>query len=368
LAAAGAEVVCLILDAPEVERQAARAAGVTLVEATRTAGATGLTARLSRRPTLPPGFAPQVIIGHGRVTGPAAQALLDDFPAAKRLHLIHMAPDEIEWFKPGRDDDAGARAEERTAIELDLGRTAIRVVAIGPRLHQRALNDFHPYKVPTPIRLDPGFDAENKDTREPPPGKPLKVLVLGRMEDWELKGLDIAARAAGLAVGRRGPTADPIELVVRGAPEGTSEEVRKAVREWAGVPELGVVVRPYTADSETLSHDIHRASLVLMPSRSEGFGLVGLEAIVAGTPVLVSDQSGLGALLREVLEPEQASRFVVRMSGDDRDCEEWGRAIGAVLRDRDAAFRRAAELRTQLGRQKTWAAAIVGLWAELGEG
>jgi glycosyltransferase involved in cell wall biosynthesis len=186
------------------------------------------------------------------------------------------------------------------------------------------------------------------------------------MEDSQLKGLDIAARAIGLAARRRGPAADPIELVVRGAPEGTSRKVRTAVREWAGYPELGVVVRPYTADTEWLDADIRRASLVLMPSRSEGFGLVGLESIVAGTPVLVSDQSGLGVLLREALKPEQASRFVVRMSGDDdRDHDEWGRAVEAVLRDRDAAFRRAAELRSQLSQQKTWASATTGLLAEL---
>jgi len=368
LAAAGAEVVCLVLVAPEDDRQAALEVGVTLVEAVSTPGSTDLTAQLSRKPTLPPGFVPEWIVGHGRVTGPAALAQLDHFPTAQRLHFIHMAPDEIEWFKPGREDDAGERAEERTRIELELGRSATRVVAVGPRLHQRCLNDFHPYGVATPVRLDPGFDSGHEVPRMPPPGTPMKVLVFGRMEDSELKGLDIAARAVGQAVTWRQQTADPIELVVRGARERTSEEVRNAVRNWAGVPDLRVVVRLYTDDTESLVLDIQRASLVLMPSRSEGFGLAGLEAIVAGTPVLLSGQSGIGALLTEVLEPEQASRFLVRMSGDDQDYEGWGRAVDAVLRDRDAAFRRAAELRTLLGKQKTWAAAIAGLLAELGQG
>ena len=95
---------------------------------------------------------------------------------------------------------------------------------------------------------------------------------------------------------------------------------------------------------------------------------MGLEAIVAGTPALVSAESGLGALLREVLESEQASRLVIPMSGDDEeDREAWGRAVEATLRDREAAFRRAAEVRGQLARQKTWSAAVAGRLAELKE-
>jgi len=80
---------------------------------------------------------------------------------------------------------------------------------------------------------------------------------------------------------------------------------------------------------------------VLMPSRTEGFGLVGLEAILAGTPVLVSEQSGLGELLREVLTREAAARHIVRVTGDVKvDAEAWSRAAEGILLDREAAFRR----------------------------
>jgi glycosyltransferase involved in cell wall biosynthesis len=362
LASAGARVVCVVLDAPSgVTRNVD---GVTLVGAVRTPGRSDHEA-LSRRPVLPGGFTPKFIIGHGRVTGPAAKVLAEDqFPAAKRLHFVHMAPDEIEWFKLDRHDDAAARAEERQQVELDLGRSAARVVAVGPRLHNRCLRDFSAYNIPPPLRLDPGFDAPNAEARTPPPGEPWMILLLGRLEDDHLKGLDIAARAVGLAVDRG--TVAPLELVVRGAQPDTSDELRRNLREWSGVPALHIVVRPYTTDIERLDADLRRASVLVMPSRSEGFGLVGLEAIAAGTPVLVSSESGLGALLREALEPEQATRLVVPMSGDDaQDGEQWGRTVEAMLRDREAAFRRAAEVRTLLGNQKTWAAAAAGLLAEL---
>ena len=55
------------------------------------------------------------------------------------------------------------------------------------------------------------------------------------------------------------------------------------------------------------------SSLVLMPSRVEGFGLAGLEAITSGTPVRISGASGLGMLLEELLAqdmPEMISRLV----------------------------------------------------------
>jgi glycosyltransferase involved in cell wall biosynthesis len=362
---AGAEVVCLLLHTSPEDRQ--DAGDVTLVEANRAPGQLEGEA-LSRRPKLPDGFAPDVIIGHGRVTGPAAQALAeDDFPEAKRLHFVHMAPDEIEWFKLDRDDDAGARAEDRTTIELDLGCKAARVVAVGPRLYNRYLRDLSAYEVLPPLRLDPGFDSQIVGPRIPPPGEPWSILVLGRVEDPFLKGIDIAAKAVGLTASRRGPAASALELMVRGARPDTSTELQNQLQDWSGNTSLSIVVRPFTAATEILDADIRRASLILMPSRKEGFGLAGLEAIVAGTPVLVSNESGLGTLLRETLEQEQAKRIVIPITGDPKDdSEAWARAIEGILHDREAAFTRAGEVRALLASQKSWAAAIANLLAKLG--
>ena len=43
-----------------------------------------------------------------------------------------------------------------------------------------------------------------------------------------------------------------------------------------------------------------QADLVVMPSRTEGFGLAALEALSASLPVLVSGNSGLGEALKEI--------------------------------------------------------------------
>jgi len=52
-------------------------------------------------------------------------------------------------------------------------------------------------------------------------------------------------------------------------------------------------------DDATLHEEYGRASLVLMPSRYEGLGMVALEAQAAGTPVLGYDVDGLRDAVRE---------------------------------------------------------------------
>ncbi|MBW4719704.1 glycosyltransferase [Saccharothrix obliqua] len=358
LATAGVRVFATAPNASEEEKAQAAAVGVELVKPARVRPG-AVHEALSRRPELPVGVEPNVVIGHGRVTGHAADSLLDDFPDARRVHFIHMAPDEIEWFKPDRDDDVGTRTEERHQEELDLGARAHRVVAVGPRLYDRYVRDFSSIDTATVVRLDPGFDVDNPADREPPPGKPWSVLLFGRLEDAKLKGLDIAARAVAHAIGDRGPGAARLELKVRGAPENSSALVRDRLLEWAGESAaLRPLVRSYSTDAEKLSSDLRTASLVLVPSRAEGFGLTGVEAITAGTPLLVSEESGLGQLLQDVLDQEEWARVVVPVTGDrEQDALVWGRAIVGALRDRKAAFADAARLRERLARQLPWAAA-----------
>ncbi|MFE2099644.1 glycosyltransferase [Streptomyces sp. NPDC059468] len=365
LAAAGAQVFCVVLDASDAEEASAKEADVTLLPTSPRPGASE-DVRLTSRPKLPPGTEPDLVLGHGRITGPAAEKLVEDFfPTARRLHFVHMAPDDIEWYKPDRANDAGLRAEERTGIERALGKTAHRLVAVGPRLHQQFLAEVKSPAGLLPARLDPGFDSAvpNAGDRNPPEGEPLRVVLLGRAEDAHLKGVDVAAAACGqVAEWQHQDGLEDVRLIVRGAPEADVDMARSDIVRWAASPGLEVVVRPYTSEQARIDDDLDTASLVIMPSRKEGFGLVGLEAITQGIPVLVGSQSGLADLLRETLGREQASRFVVELTRDDeKDTANWARAIDRKLRDRDAAFGHAAELRNELAQRVTWgrAAAVV---------
>ncbi|TJZ45384.1 glycosyltransferase [Streptomyces piniterrae] len=370
LAAAGAQVYCAVLAASQEEIDEAEVANVSLLCRPSAAGVPEYV-RLTRRPQLPEGTVPDLVIGHSRITGPAAEMLVSDFfPQARRLHFIHMAPDEIEWHKLDRDDDAALRAEGRTEEERRLGTGAHRVVTVGPRLHHRFLNELFGAGVSAPLQIDPGFDTADAKPRTPPAGGPLKVLLVGRTEDYELKGLDLAARACGqVATWREKAQVPAIGLLVRGAPSGTGTEQRKQLRTWSGHPKMEIVVREYSSDEERLTADMCRASLVIMPSRAEGFGLVGVEAMTLGVPTLVSEESGLAQLLREKLDGETAGRLIVPMSGDDdEDAETWARHIDAVMRDLPTAFRRAAEVRDALATEVTWADAAAKLLGEADRG
>ncbi|MFF4086915.1 caspase family protein [Streptomyces nigra] len=361
LAAAGAIVFCAVVAADDSEVAEAADKGVTLLAHPGAPGAPDY-GKLTRRPHLPSGVEPDLIIGHARTTGPAAAHLQEDFfPRARRLHIVHMAPDEIEWHKLDGSTARSYRAEERTDIERRLGASAYRVLAVGRRLYDRFRNELCDTDGPEPLRIDPGFDLPEPGlpaARNPPPGSPFKVLMMGRTEDAELKGIDLGARACGLVHELRAKAStEPIELVVRGAPLGMADIQQERISEWSGAPGLDVVVRAYSRDPRRLEADMARASLLIMPSRREGFGLVGLEAIIRGVPLLVSGNSGLALLLREFLGGDADPLIVPVTRDDELDADTWAMRIEQCLVGRDAAFARIAVVRSALAARVTWAAA-----------
>ncbi|MEU7907346.1 glycosyltransferase [Actinoplanes sp. NPDC049118] len=361
--AATARVTCVVLDAGDEERREAGAAGVTLLEAPRLPGASD-SERLSYPPANLAGPPPDAVIGHGRWTGQAARRLALEYRDAKRLHFLHVIPEDIERHKEGSDADAAEVAEERQEIDLALSTDAGLTVAVGPRIYSYFHWDLERRGVAVDKlrRFDPGFDL-GADPQRTPSQHRLIVLVVGRMEDARLKGLDIAARAFNEARKRTGEIRS--ELLIRGAPPGKSVALEAQAREWAADKSLPVRAHPYSTRVDRLEADLRGASLVLMPSRAEGFGLVAAEAIVAGTPVLVSRESGIGELL-EVLEPEDAKRIVVPVTGDDdHDVAAWANAIAGALRDRKAEFERTAQLRARLAEQLTWSSAAADLLAQV---
>ena len=88
--------------------------------------------------------------------------------------------------------------------------------------------------------------------------------------------------------------------------------------------------------------------LPVMPSRTEGFGLTGLEALSAGVPILVSKNSGFGEALSKV--PFGASCVV-----DSEDAKVWAEEIKNVWRKkRKTRLSEAKDLRTSYDEKYSW--------------
>ncbi len=231
---------------------------------------------------------------------------------------------------------------------------ADRVLAIGSALWRRAESDLRPWtQAPRPVRIDPGFDLQGAPAKCPPADGARKVLVAGRLEDHDIKGLDVAVRAVAGAIHLCTGSTRGVALLLRGVPAGERAKTEAKVLEWAGT-ELDVDLHRYSGNPLDIQQDLRRSVLVLMPSRAEGFGLVGQEAIVAGVPVLVSSRSGLGELLLDEAA-ELAGEIVLPVNRDGCDVELWSKAVAAVLDSPGTAFARAAQLRERMSQRRSWA-------------
>jgi D-inositol-3-phosphate glycosyltransferase len=201
----------------------------------------------------------------------------------------------------------------------------------------------------------PGDRAQARRALDLPPKGPL-LLFVGRIQP--LKALPTAVRV--LDEVRRGyPDA---HLVVVGGPSGPhgAEEVERThtlVRD-LGLDEQVVFVPP--RPHELLSTFYRAADVCVVPSRSESFGLVALEAAACGVPVVASDVGGLRSLV-----DDGTTGFLI----DDTTPGAFARRVTEVLDDPIAAERMGTEAVLR-ARGYTWAGAARSLrevYAELTE-
>jgi glycosyltransferase involved in cell wall biosynthesis len=351
----GVEVWCLIVGSfSEEERLNAAGAKVTLVESTTTPGLRKGQSLL-RPPRLPDGDKPDVVIGHGQVTGAYALALAEDFyERACHFHFVHTEPDLLEWLKLGRNDDPASRAEERSWTDWELGGRASRAVGVGPILFDMLERDL-PRSAPLPHRLDPGFDPSPMPPPESLRGNPL-VTLMGRLEDGDTKGVALAVRATNRALRLR-PDIKRVDLLLRGVREGDGKALSQELAQWVTEPRLKLLPRNYTTDRARLHHDLGRVWLALMPSLAEAFGLVGSEHVRAGIPCFMSADSGVGNLITEVA-PDLARHVVLPVTGGAEDEELWAHRIAEVIAHPEGALARATHMRDVMARARSWDDAV----------
>ena len=135
-----------------------------------------------------------------------------------------------------------------------------------------------------------------------------------------------------------------------GAPDGEEEKVKERFLE-EGILPVQLIVRR-AKEREQLVKEFCQADLVIMPSRTEGFGLAALEALSAGLPVLVSGNSGIGKALKKV---PYGSHSVVNLEFNGEDSKKWAEAIKAVCRkEREVRLAEAVFLRQNYAEKYQW--------------
>ncbi|GAB7193370.1 D-inositol-3-phosphate glycosyltransferase [Kineococcus sp. NUM-3379] len=206
---------------------------------------------------------------------------------------------------------ANTAQERRELVEL-YGAAPEKVSVVPPGVD---LATFSPGAGPDPraaarARLGVPADAE-------------LLLFVGRIQP--LKAPDVLVRAAAHLLARRPQRRGRLLVAVLGGLSGTGRNRPHALADLAREAGLGDVLRvqPPVARAE-LAEWYRAADLVAVPSYSESFGLVALEAQACGTPVVAASVGGLRTAVADGV-----SGVLV----GSHDPAEWAVCLEALLED-----------------------------------
>ena len=289
-----------------------------------------------------------IIVGHGAELGSPAYAIKRN-KRCKWVQVVHTDPAELGMFQ--NNSNPILKGEEKHKTEVELCEMADHVLGVGGKLSEA----FRSYlrgcsKDDNVFAFTPGLFEEFGTVKQVPSERQLRsVLVLGHgdVEDFELNGFDIAGKAIAALQDTR------LVFVGDGIHEKRQEIAKRLTR--CGVPESRLRIRGFVQDQESLKRLFQEVDLVVMPSRTEGFGLTGLEAMSAGLPVLVSHNSGFGEALSSV---PFGSFFVV----NSENPADWTQAIQKIwAKDRKSRLEEVKTLQDSYGRKYNWAEQIKDL-------
>ncbi|HVN11168.1 MAG TPA: D-inositol-3-phosphate glycosyltransferase [Kineosporiaceae bacterium] len=118
------------------------------------------------------------------------------------------------------------------------------------------------------------------------------LLFVGRIQP--LKAPDVLVRAAAEILAADPSRRQGLTVVVLGGPSGTGLEKPRALQDLAASLGIADVVRFHPPVARIELADWYRAAdIVAVPSHSESFGLVAVEAQACGTPVVAARVGGL---------------------------------------------------------------------------
>jgi D-inositol-3-phosphate glycosyltransferase len=255
----------------------------------------------------PPPASYDLIHSHYWLSGLVAESLRKCW-GTKFVHSFHtlaalknqiaQRPEELE-------------SEERLKAECYLCTAADRITA-STKVEQQQLIRYYGAGSSRIRIVPPGVDTSRFHPIEQSYAKSVigipqdqrMVLFAGRIEP--LKGVDILFRAMAILRDRLSRSdelaQDVCVAVIGGDPseQGLRENDEMArlhdLRDELGLNNLITFLGAH--DQDTLQFYYAAADCLVMPSHYESFGMVALEAMACGTPVVVSDVGGLSQLVR----------------------------------------------------------------------
>ena len=283
---------------------------------------------------LPGNHVVNCIIGHGLHLGKQIP-LIKKNKECRWIQVVHSVHEEEGMYK---NISEGECLKKR---EVKLCEMADEVVAIGPKVAEV----YKRYLKETILDLTPGVFSEFLNvvhtTEE---RKTFCVLLFGSgdsCKDFIVKGFDVAAKA----IDKLKDVSYKLKFLHSPKEDG-KKIAKKLVDHNISLNQL--IVSRFSEDSKEQARDFCAADLAIMPSRTEGFGSPGLEALSAGLPVLVSGNSGLGEALKEL---PFGSQCVV----DSGDPEVWAKEIRNVReKPRIVRLSEAKDLRKHYEKAYNW--------------
>lgn len=284
-----------------------------------------------------------LIYSHYWLSGWVAQKLKEvwNIPFVQMFHTLGHMKNRISPGQPPCPD-------VRVAVETRIVEWADCIVAATPAEHAQLLWLYRADRRKIAI-VPPGVDAE----RFSPLGHVEAKRQLGLDEDQNLllfvgrieplKAVDSILEAIGLIRQQCSSLLDGVYFAVIGGDPKDPDDLELArLQSMAANMCLKEQVRFLgTKDHDMLPSYYAAASAVIVPSDYESFGMVALEAMASGTPVIASDVGGLAFLVRD-----SQTGFLVPV----RDPSSLAKAIRVILTEpeqRQKLGQNAAELAQQ---------------------
>jgi D-inositol-3-phosphate glycosyltransferase len=303
-----------------------------------------------------------IIHSHYWMSGLAAEALSEAWAGTPIVHMFHTLG---EMKNRIARTEAEKEGPYRINGEMQVIRRADRIIAatIAEVTQLRFL-----YKAPANkmVIIPPGVDVSHF---YPIPGDEARmyvglkpddrmVLFVGRIEP--LKGVDTLIEAMSCLQLKDG---HKVHLAIIGgdpsaSPQEMSVEMARLQKLCDDLSVGQLVVFLGKRDQDRLPYYYSAAELLVMPSHYESFGMVALEAMACGTPVIASEVGGLAYLVRD-----GETGFTV----PDQEPELLSEKITWLLNDREL-HRTMSERAVEYAQDYAWekiAGQIVGVYREL---